>query len=494
MKISLKQHEKSPNASQVDALTHWVFLLPAGPDDNLWRRVPYGDVLCRRRRRLPDEHGDEQVLFAELPNENGTQVTAACMKPDIGSFALLAQARRLVERHIQNQAREVGICVFGHAPEAVERLAEAVIAALLAAAAEMPSFHTRRRRRPRLASVHVYGQRAAHRFRRTFAAAEGNNLARYLTRLPSNELTPGNYRKRVEHLAREHGWDLRFFDLHALARKKAGAFLAVAQGSPEPDAGILRLRYRPKGTARRRAVALVGKGICFDTGGTNLKPANFMLGMHADMQGSAVALGTLLALSRLRVSFPVDCWMALAANHIGEHAYKPNDVVTAANGMSIEVIDTDAEGRMVLADTLVLACAEKPALVLDFATLTGSCMRALGKSYSGVFTNRADLISALIEAGRASGERVWPFPNDEDYDEALNSDIADLRQCAPEGAPDHILAARFLGRFVGEDIPWVHVDLSSGTRKGGLAHIPTDITGFGIRFSLDLLLDRGVIG
>lgn len=147
---------------------------------------------------------------------------------------------------------------------------------------------------------------------------------------------------------------------------------------------------------------------------------------------------------------------------------------------------------MVLADTLVFASEAKPALILDYATLTGACVRALGKAYSGVFTNHPELFQTLIEAGRASGERVWPFPHDEDYDEALKSDIADIRQCAPEGEADHILAARFLGRFVGKDIPWVHVDLSSGSRKGGIAHIPTDATGFGIRFSLNLLLDQRI--
>ncbi|MDX1697857.1 MAG: hypothetical protein R3308_06185, partial [Thiohalobacterales bacterium] len=211
---------------------------------------------------------------------------------------------------------------------------------------------------------------------------------------------------------------------------------------------------------------------------------------HEDMQGSAVALGTLLALSRMQVDYPVDCWLALAENHVGSRAYKPNDVVTACNGTTIEVKHTDAEGRMVLADTLALASREKPQALLDYATLTGACVYSLSSRYSGVFSNRPSLHETLIAAGRDSGERVWPFPQDDDFDESLKSDIADTLQCTLEGEADHILAARFLNRFVDEDIDWVHVDLAASNHKGGLGHIPTDTTGFGVRFTLNLVLQQ----
>jgi leucyl aminopeptidase len=217
-----------------------------------------------------------------------------------------------------------------------------------------------------------------------------------------------------------------------------------------------------------------------------------MHGMHEDMEGSAVALGTLLALTRLKAPFAVDCWLALAQNHIGPRAYKQNDVVTACNGTTIEVMHTDAEGRMVLADTLALAAREKPRLIIDYATLTGTCVYALGTRYSGAFTNRDALVAEIIAAGRESGERVWPFPLDDDFDQALESGIADIKQCTLEGEADHILAARFLKRFVA-DRPWLHIDLSAGNSKGGLAHIPTDVTGFGVRFTLNLLLDRKIM-
>ena len=170
----------------------------------------------------------------------------------------------------------------------------------------------------------------------------------------------------------------------------------------------------------------------FDTGGTNLKPFTGMLDMHTDMQGSAVALGTLLALAELRVPFGIDAWLAITENRLAADAYKPQDLVTAVDGTTIQVIHTDAEGRMVLADTLALAAREKPALIIDYATLTGSCVMALTERYSGVFSNRIAANALLQQAGAASGERVWPFPMDDDYDELLKSDVADIKQCSAE--------------------------------------------------------------
>jgi leucyl aminopeptidase len=328
----------------------------------------------------------------------------------------------------------------------------------------------------------------------TRARALGNNVARWFTALPPNVLTAVSYRGAIEQLARRYSIRCRFLGEPELRRLKAGAFLAVSQGNAARDAGIMHLRYRPRrgGPARRgsAALALVGKGVLFDTGGTNLKPFKGMLDMHTDMQGSAVALGSMLALAALGVPYPVDAWLAITENRLSPTAYKPQDVVYAANGTSIQVIHTDAEGRMVLADTLALAARDRPALLFDYATLTGSCIGALTERYSGVFSNRKAANQLLIDAGAASGERVWPFPMDEDFDESLKSDVADVKQCAVDGTGDHILAARFLSKFVPAEIPWIHVDLSAGQHKGGLAHVPTDITGFGVGLTLELLLAR----
>ena len=168
--------------------------------------------------------------------------------------------------------------------------------------------------------------------------------------------------------------------------------------------------------------------------------------------------------------------------------------MTALNGTTIEIVHTDAEGRMILADTLYLASRAKPKIIVDYATLTGACVGALSTRMSGAFTNRPGWIPVLIEAGEESGERVWPFPLPEDYEKPLKSDIADIKQCTLDSEADHILAGVFLKKFLDGDPAWVHVDLAAGNHKGGLAHIPTDITGFGVRFTLSLLLDQKIFG
>jgi len=278
-----------------------------------------------------------------------------------------------------------------------------------------------------------------------------------------------------------------------LKKLKAGAFLAVARGSSHEDAAIVRLAYRAsaKGEGGRgkggKTIALVGKGICFDTGGHNLKPARYMNNMHDDMNGSAVALGILLAATRLKLPVNLEVWLAIAQNHLSPEAYTQNEVVTALNGTTIEIVHTDAEGRMVLADTLALAARQKPEAIIDFATLTGSMAVALGERMSGVISNRDDLAASAVAAGRASGERVVAFPMPEDYDEALDSTVADVKQCTLDSEADHILAARFLNRFVG-DTPWLHVDLSASRCKGGLGGAGSDITGFGVGLGLEILL------
>ena len=231
----------------------------------------------------------------------------------------------------------------------------------------------------------------------------------------------------------------------------------------------------------------MGKGICFDTGGTNLKSHKSMLDMHTDMEGSAVALGSLYALHALASPVAVDCWLAITENRIGPAAYKPQDVIRSLNGTTIQVIHTDAEGRMVLADALALAATKKPRAIIDYATLTGACVYALTERYSGAFTNRPEARELIEAAGATSGERVWCFPMDGDFDSDLDSSVADVLQCTVDGKGDHILAARFLNRFVPKAIPWLHIDLAAGTRHGGLGHIGTEITGFGVRYTLDLV-------
>jgi leucyl aminopeptidase len=230
----------------------------------------------------------------------------------------------------------------------------------------------------------------------------------------------------------------------------------------------------------------VGKGICFDTGGYNLKTAKYMQHMNEDKTGAAVVLGVLVAMDTLNWPFAVDAWLALTQNEISVEAYRPYDVVQALDGTTIEIVHTDAEGRIALADNLALAAKQNPDFIADYATLTGACMVALGTGYSGLFGNDPNLFQQFVDEAEQSGERLWTFPYPKDYDKQLESKIAAIKQCSLEGGADHMLAARFLGRFVG-DVPWMHVDLSAGRAEDGLGAVNDPVTGFGVLATMSFL-------
>ncbi len=313
------------------------------------------------------------------------------------------------------------------------------------------------------------------------------NLVRTLAKLPPNELDCAKYVERCRATSKEHGLKCTVFNVEQLRKMKAGAFLSVARASSDESAAIVKIEYTPKTAAKdAKHLAVVGKGIVFDTGGLNLKPAAYMIGMHGDMAGSAVALSLVTLAARAEWPIKVTAYMAIAQNDIGPNAFRQNEVVTALNGKTIEIMHTDAEGRMVLSDTLTLASRDKPDLMLDFATLTGACVGALGEKYSGAFSNRPDWRETIIRSGVQSGERVWPFPMDADFGEVLKSDIADTKQCRLKGGPDHIEAAMFLQMFIENDVPWIHIDLSACENDGGLAHVPDRTTGFGARIGEQL--------
>ena len=488
--IRVTQSTGSPGAQAIAGIDQLLLVLPERVPASAWRAIPQGNKLkALLRRRAPDQ---VPAVSTRVNNKRQTAMHVATVKSGDGAFERLGFARKLVAAVLTEKAGIVGIWVIGFNADDQAGIVNDMVAAALAAAFHMPTFKSKPAP-PRIKSLRLIGLDAKLDLTRATAEAHGNNLARWLTALPANKLDAAEYAALLKELAADHGWQYKKYGVAELKKMGAGAFLAVAQGNADDSAGIVRLRYRPAAPKAGPALTLVGKGIIFDTGGTNLKPFQSMLDMHIDMGGSAVAVGTLLALSEARWDQPVDCWLAITENRTGPTAYKPQDVVTAANGKTIQTIHTDAEGRMALADTLVFACRDKPSFIIDYATLTGACINAITTRYCGVFTNHPDLHPVLKKSGHASGERVWPFPVGKEFLEELKSDTADLKQCAPANGGDHILAASFLNEFVDPNIPWVHVDLSASLRKGGLAHIPSEITGFGVRFSMHLIFDRAVL-
>jgi len=475
------------NAAALDAL---LAIVPHPPSAAALRRLPESARWRELHQRTPARAGS--VRTTVLANGRHTLAVLGYLASDASAFERLSLAGRMLKEAAARSPEAIGLIATGPASAARAAL-DALLAAALAHAFSLPSWRTatqKERSIDRLVLLNDVGLDTRY----SAAVGRGTNLARWLTSLPPNILDASGYRSAIAKLARAHGLTLRWLDERALRRAGANAFLAVAAGNAESGAGIAHLKYRPARSRRavRPEVALIGKGILFDTGGVNLKTHRSMLDMHTDMAGSAVALATIVALAELRAPLAADAWLAITENRIGPQAYRPQEVVRAANGVTIQVIHTDAEGRMVLADTLALAGRTRPRMMLDFATLTGACVHALTERMSGVFSNRPELAAALIEAGSASGERVWSFPFEADYDAELESKVADVLQCALDGKGDHILATRFLSRFVPTGTPWVHIDLSSATRSGGLAHVPTDVTGFGVRLALELLLKQNV--
>ena len=447
---------------------------------NIFGEETLGRLLLRREMKLTDLSCTP--VSANL--ESGELCAWIMVDSDQSVFDQQTCMRKAIKLLLIENPNEIFIAVYGTAHQK-RNFSQLAVYVTWVNGAVLPVRKNKPARKS-LMKIFLYGYKDAENFTLERALAEGNLLARGLTVLPANELTPGTYRQQIKKLAENEGWKYEEFDLNKLREIGAGAFVAVAQGSDSEDAAIVHLQHNCKQNSQNKNVAIVGKGICFDTGGHNLKPARYMQGMHEDMNGSAVALGILLAATRAEIPIKIDCWLSIAQNHISPRAYKQNDIISALNGISIEVVHTDAEGRMVLADTLTLAVRLKPDLLIDFATLTGSMRTALGSRYSGFFSNREDLSQRAILAGQKSGERVCAFPMDIDYEESLESNMADIKQCELDGESDHILAACFLRQFV-NDIPWVHMDLSASSHKEGLGAVDSEITGFGVSWAIEFL-------
>ncbi|MFL6660995.1 MAG: leucyl aminopeptidase [Rhizobacter sp.] len=297
------------------------------------------------------------------------------------------------------------------------------------------------------------------------AVAEGMTLARELANLPANHCTPTFLGDTAKKLGKDHGLKVDVLDRKAIEKLGMGSFLAVAQGSHEEPRFIVA-RY-DGGTKSQAPVVLVGKGITFDTGGISIKPSAEMDEMKYDMGGAASVLGTLRAIAQLKPKLNLVGLIPTCENMPSGHAVKPGDVVTSLSGQTIEILNTDAEGRLILCDALTYAERFKPQAVVDVATLTGACVVALGHYNSGLFTADDDLAEQLLAASRDALDPVWRMPLDEEYDEALKSNFADMANVGPR-AGGAITAAMFLRRFTGK-YRWAHVDIAGTAWKSGAA-------------------------
>ena len=306
------------------------------------------------------------------------------------------------------------------------------------------------------------------------AIGEGHSLARRLGMLPGNVCTPDYLADTARDIAKRLGMEITVLGREAMALAKMGSFLSVAQGTTQ-DPKLIALKYS-RGATGAAPVVLVGKGLCFDSGGISIKPAQGMEWMKFDMCGAAGVLGAMEAIGRMELPINVVGLIGSTTNMPSGEAVKPGDVVQASNGKFIEIINTDAEGRLVLADVLVFAKQYSPAAVIDAATLTGACVIALGHTATGVLGNDEALVQEVLDAGKRSGEPGWPLPLWEEYKELIKSDVADIKNSGGRPAGT-ISAAMFLREFA-EGYSWVHLDIAgTAYSESDLGTVPRGPTG-----------------
>ena len=296
--------------------------------------------------------------------------------------------------------------------------------------------------------------------------AEAANWARDMVNEPANYMTPSQMAEAARLLAKSSGLTVEVLEREQMAELGMGALLGVAQGSQQPPKFII-LNYKGSDSAEID-VALVGKGITFDSGGISIKPSERMAEMKGDMAGGASVMAALSATARLKAKINVTAIVPATENLPSGSALKPGDILTAMNGKTIEVVNTDAEGRLILADALSYAQRLGAKSIIDVATLTGACKVALGTVCSGAFSNNQELVDKVIAAGNKSGELIWQLPMYDEYKEQLKSDVADIKNIGGRYGGGAITAAKFLAEFI-DDTPWVHLDIA-GTSDSDKEH------------------------
>jgi leucyl aminopeptidase len=335
--------------------------------------------------------------------------------------------------------------------------------------------------------IRVAGETEGKAVERGRVLAECTNMARALSNEPGNVLTPREFADRAAKLARKADLKVEVLDEKKIAELKMGMLMGVARGSSEPPRLVV-LRHEPKKAAQKAVLGLVGKGITFDTGGISIKPSENMDKMKDDMSGGAAVLCAMMAMAKLRA--PVRCIgiIPTTENMPGGRAMKPGDILTSAEGKTVEVLNTDAEGRLILGDAMWYARKLGVTHLVDIATLTGACVVALGKTTSGLFGRPATWVEQVRRASERAGDRSWPMPLFDDYKELLKSEIADFTNTGGR-AGGAISAAVFLKEFAG-DLPWVHMDIAgTAWTEEAKPYQPKGATGVGVRTLAELALD-----
>ena len=465
--------------------------------------VDQGGKLPKAAEALDKETGgllSEALTAGRFAGKTGQQAFVVLPKGAVAKRALLVGAGKAKDRDDRTLERIGGTIYKAQSNSGFTSLSlkvdEAVAAARIALGAKLAAYRFDDYRtklkpedKPSLTAMNIVTsdtKTARAAFKPLDAGADGTYLARDLVNMPPNDLYPATYAEKIEALA-EHGLEIEILGEKELAKLGMNSMLGVGQGSvKESKLGIMRWMGGKKGEA---PVALVGKGVCFDTGGISLKPGAGMEDMRGDMGGSAAVVGAMLALAKRKAKANVVGLVGLVENMPDGDAIRPGDILKSASGQTIEVQNTDAEGRLVLCDVLWYTQETyKPTAIVDLATLTGAIVIGLGHHHAGLFTNDDSLADQLTKAGLTEGERVWRLPLGPEYDKQLKSKFADMRNIGGRAAGS-ITAAQFLQRFIEDGQTWAHLDIAGVAWVEG-EKAPTDpswASGFGPR-----LLDRWI--
>lgn len=412
---------------------------------------------------------------------------------EIDTESLRAFSGNAVKTSISKKLRRITIVVPSAAKLKMKKQEESFLSAFMEGALLanhiFDRYQKEKKQKPLSSTVLMVEPETAKKYRRLPVKAKtvcySTIMARDWVSTPSNDKRPQQFAKTIMTAAAKTGLKAALWDEKRLKREKFGALLAVAAGSTNKPCMVV-LEYKvPKA---KKTVALVGKGVTFDSGGLNIKVGGGIESMKIDMSGAAAVAATMMAVAKLKPKFNLVGLLPLVENMPSGSATRPGDVVKSYSGKTIEIGNTDAEGRLILIDAMAYAIKKyAPDNIIDMATLTGACMVALGESIAGVFSSDEDLSKAIVDAGQKTYERCWPMPLPDDYKDSLKSEIADINNMSSSRYGGAITAALFLSDFVGKT-RWAHIDIAGPAHiKKGHAYCPAGGTGFGVRLLCEVL-------
>lgn len=484
----------SPAAAKAEALAVGVF------DDLDFGGLISGKALKAEAERLRFKGGTGEAFFAfnmaGKPLKHilvvGLGKRDAFQAASLRGAAALA-VRRLRDRYIKNAA--FAFPLGENTPGVRWAAAEAVVEGGLLGNARFTRYKTDENNHfGGLESVQIFVPQKEKEYEEGAklgaVVAEATLFARTLVSEPSNVLTPQRMAEEARKVAKEGGLEIKVYGPKECEKMGMGAYLAVAKGSAH-EARFIHLSYRPKGA--KFHLGIVGKGLTFDSGGLSIKPADGMGAMKSDMSGSAAVLGAMKAIAALKPKVAVEAVMAMAENMPDGAAYRPGDVLTAMNGKTIEILNTDAEGRLTLADALTYIQKQRVDAVIDLATLTGACVVALGPDFSGAMGNDQALVDEVLAAAKESGDEIWQLPMPAAYNKYIKSDVADVANASRIRWGGAITAGLFLQNFVKDGTPWLHLDIAGPALRdddGTDAH-KGEGSGVGVRTLVRYVLGKG---